>query len=132
MVDLVELVPGDEQFATLVVRHPATEEPLLGEDGEPWTIRLASVHSKRYTNAKHKIVNKRLSKGKKRVKSQEIDNANVELLAAITLGWDHPPKFKGELLEFSPQSAEQAYTDVGWLRGQVVDFVEDDANFFTS
>lgn len=132
MTELTALASGGEQAADMVVRHPATEEPLTGENGEPWTIRLASAYSKRYSDARHRAINRRLQKKKKVVRSQEIDQSSLEVLAAATIGWTNPPTINGELFEYSEDNAVRLYTEFPWVKAQAVTFIEDDANFFSS
>ena len=103
------------------------------EDTETdFKIKLAGLDSYIYRNWIKTSLNKRLAKKKKRDFSfEESERSSVELLAALTLGWEGL-ELNGEDVPFSYEAALGLYSDPNnkWLREQVDEFVNDRSNFF--
>ncbi len=128
--DLQDLEIGDG--ADMIVRHPISDKPLVDEDGNPWTIRLESSYSDQYERAMHKVQNRRLKKagrgGRIRIQAEDLEEGTLECLLAVTISWKGIAS-GGVVLECTPKNVREQYAKHTWLREQVVDFTEDQANF---
>lgn len=131
--DLEDLVIGEGM--DMIVRHPISDQPLVDENGDPWTIRLESSYSDRYEKAMHAVQNRRLKKsgrgGRIRLTAQDLEEGTLECLIAATLGWNGIA-LSGEKLDFTPKNVRWVYSEHQWLREQIIDFTEDQANFLPS
>lgn len=129
--DLEDLVIGEGM--DMVVRHPISDQPLVDDNGDPWTIRLESAYSDVYEQAMHVVQNRRLKKSGRggrgvRLTAQDLEEGTLECLLAATLSWSGISS-GGVKLEFTPKNVREQYTKHTWLREQVIDFTEDQANF---
>ncbi len=128
--DLQDLEIGEG--ADMIVRHPISDKPLVDADGNPWTIRLESSYSDRYEQAMHSVQNRRLKKtgrgGRIRISAEDLEEGTMECLLAVTLSWNGIAS-GGTVLECTPKNVREQYAKHTWLREQVVDFTEDQANF---
>lgn len=121
-----------EQGAWLDLEHPATGD-VIGTEDKPVRIKLLGTDSKAWRNKNREFQRKRIAK-LKRNKSRDIDYSASEeetsdMLAACTIGWEGIEE-NGEAMEFSQETAERLYLEMGWIREQVDAFVGDRANFF--
>ena len=129
-MDLTKLTTSEkaEIGSKMEVVHPATGVPT------GVTITIAGVDSKTYQEAQHRIANKRMRRMNSRgsmkfaLTSEEVELESIELLARCTLGWEEVD-WEGDPLKFSLENAKMLYTELLWLREQVVAFMEDRANF---
>lgn len=115
-----------EDTATLVVQNARDDGDLL-VDGKPVTIRLYGSGSEQYAAAEHRAANAATARMQavfrgKTIKNQAelTDKELAEKLAACTAGIDNFP--------IDPL-ALYSNKKLGYIRKQVIKFLEDDANF---
>lgn len=104
------------------LEHPVTGEPLGIK------IKLAGVDSDYYKKEIRRQQNKRLKKGIRNIKAEELENEAIELLVACTLAWENV-EYNGEALECKPENVRKIYKEFPWIREQVDSFINDRANF---
>lgn len=122
-MDISELCTADahEEGAELIILHPLTRKPT------DLKIRIKGVDSKGWRKARKGIEKAMLSQ---MVSGGEVDGdaAEIEALAAITIGWDGLVK-DGKPLKFSGKACKELYTAAPNVRDQVDRFVGNRANF---
>ena len=129
-MDLKELTPKSDEIV-VVIKHPATGEPLKNDDKSDMTITIYAPHSKEYKKVLHEQTNKRLkkmqSKGSKDITAEEIEESTLEALAKTTKEWNIT--YGGELPKLTVTKAKEVYEDVFWIRSQIEGAVEDSLDF---
>ena len=135
MNDLKSLNMTDhaEKGAELVILHPTTGEPLTGdEEGSVWKIRLIGSDAKVVKDAKHAVLNKRISQsvasGKLRARANDLEKDGIDVLVRCTQSWENIVE-GGQVVPFTPDNARRLYRDYDWLREQVESFISDRSNF---
>lgn len=108
------------------LEHPSTGEALFS-DGKPMTISVLGKHSKEFDRAMNAI-SERIAGRRKKISAHQAKANAVELLAAVTVGWDNIT-LGGENLEFSKANVKMVYTRFHWIRDQVDEFVGEIGNF---
>jgi hypothetical protein len=118
-----------EQGATLQLRNPFSGEELFNDDKSPMTISLLGRDSEPYRRTSRATANKNLKAGRAAPKVEKFEQDGVELLAAVTTGWNI--QFGNEMLEFSPAKVRDLYADpeYRWVYEQVDEFVAERSNF---
>lgn len=124
-----------DEGVALELRDPRTGAVLTDGD-QPVTITLLGYDSDEVTRTRRQQINKRLElmskTGKQPVVSLEEQEAEtLERLVAATIGWSFDT-LDGQPFLFSPTAARVLYTDkrFGFIRNQVILFMEDSTNFF--
>lgn len=115
----------------LVLLHPTKGTPLADEDGKQVVITLLGSDSKEFRAAAHAVANKRLSrKGRRqqRATAEEVEQAAIETLAAITAGWSNLV-VDGETLPCNKKNVISVYNRFPWILEQVEEHVHDRENF---
>jgi hypothetical protein len=129
-MDLKDLTPKSDEIV-VVIKHPATGEPLKNDDKSEMTITIYAPHSKEYKKVLHEQTNKRLkkmqSKGNKDITAEEIEEATLEALAKTTKEWNIT--YGGEAPKLTAPKAKEVYEDVFWIRSQIEEAVEDSLDF---
>lgn len=130
MADLFNLIPSGDTV-TVTLKHFATDEPLLKDDGKEMTITVYAPHSAQYKEVLHEQVNKRIQKASKGKKvtftAEDMENSTLDLLAKTTKEWNI--QLNGKSPKFSVADAIDLYTKLPWLRQQVVEAQEDYSAF---
>lgn len=124
---------SSETPATLHLRHPATSEPIVGDDSKPWTIDLLGSDSAPYKGLEHVQQARRIQKGFRQGRSalptpQEVQADAIDLLVKVTVGWSGLI-LNGEPLAFTEANIRLLYTTYDWVREQASAFVSDRANY---
>lgn len=128
--DLQKIKEAQADDGWLDILHPQTGEKT------PIRIHLAGPDSEVFRKADRRIKNRNLASLQKRgnqtrLTTEQIEANSIELLKAITLGWDGVT-WGGAPLEFSPENVETLYTEFSFIREQVDEFVGDRQNFFSN
>lgn len=127
-----DTVSASEKGAVMVVRHPADGVPLTDASGAEVTLVLAGQDSERCRSARRAAANRRLKDQVAGLRSQvtreEIENDNLEVLVACTLGWSGMVE-AGVALTFSADNARKVYKRLPWLAEQAEAFIQDRAVF---
>jgi hypothetical protein len=133
MADLNDLKPKSDTIEVLL-RHPSTDEILTyakGKDKVEMSISIYNPYSAAYKAAIHAQTNKRLVKAAKNRKStytaEELDRASLDLLVAITAGWDI--FIGGEAPKFTVDKAKEVFETFPWIRDQLDEAMNDTAAF---
>jgi hypothetical protein len=131
MTDLKDLTPKSDEIV-VVIKHPATGEPLKNDNKSEMTITIYAPHSKEYKKVLHEQTNKRLKKmqskgGNKDITAEEIEEATLEALAKTTKEWNIT--YGGELPKLTLAKAREVYEDVFWIRSQIEGAIEDSLDF---
>lgn len=107
------------------VIHPVTFEPLLDENNQPVTIRLAGMDSAIYRKAANAMTNRRI-KGNRPAKlnAERFEADSMELICKCTLQWSGL-LVNGEV----PKTAEELYQGRKWLKEQADAWIHDRANY---
>jgi hypothetical protein len=124
-----------EEGTVVELEHPVTKDPIIGDDGKPWTISVRGEDSATVRTTVKKLSDKRwerLRKGKKYDSDQD-DADLVEKLASATIGW-HGLILDGEPYQFSRENAKKLYADprFPWIVEQVQLAMVDRQRFFTN
>ena len=110
--------------------NPATEEPLLGDDGHPVWISVFGSDSAPFRQATRAYGNKKMAKGgRAKTTIEEIESIACKILATCTESWSDNFEVRGEVLECNQENAEMVYREFTWVREQVDAFVNERANF---
>lgn len=125
----IKMEMAADKGAELHLLHPVTEEPLFTDDKKPMVIRLVGIDSKQYRKASAKIGDRELKKRKKSTTMEKARARGTELLAACTIGWNIQIDKDKPCADFSTDAAEKLYSDMGWIREEVDEFIGERSNF---
>ncbi|MBF0394893.1 MAG: hypothetical protein HQL38_19630 [Alphaproteobacteria bacterium] len=118
--------------AVMTLLHPATRQPLAGDDGNPITITLAGQDSEAWRKAQRAVSNRRLAaRGKSKLTAEDLEAESLAMLAQCTLGWTGVA-LDGKPLDCTQANARQLYERLPWVREQADDFVADRANYMAA
>jgi hypothetical protein len=116
----------------MVIIHPGSRQPLRHADGAEAWIDLHSIDSAAARKTIRAQQDRRMRIRAARPTAEELEADNVELLAALTVGWSLC-SLDGEALDVpcNPANAQELYAmpALAWLREQVDVFVTDRGNF---
>jgi len=129
-LDNFDTVAAASVGAWLILRHPNTDEKLVGENG-PWRIQLLGNDSKKFKRA-ISFEHEQAAKSRKKVMSLEKrDESGINALAAITLEFENIVMGE-EIVSFSRENAIMLYTRFPWIKEQVDEFTAERSNFLKS
>jgi len=128
-LDVAKIVAEGSAWMTVV--HPVTNEETDAK------IHLAGADSEAFRKVERRIKNSRFSKllkgnkNKPNITAEELEENSLDLLVAVTLGWENVLS-NGQPLEFNEANVRTLYEDCAWLREQVDEFIGDRTNFLSS
>jgi hypothetical protein len=119
---------------TMNVRRLNSDQPLIARNGQPVTLRLLGPDSDVYRSATRAQVQKRLSRADNTKKLSEVDfeeyeRDSLDMLAAVTVGWENVLTPDGEPIPFSTENVRSLYAAYPVVREQVDAFVANRAHF---
>ena len=118
--------------ARMTILHPVTRQPLRDSAGEEAWIDLLSADSAAARAHDRAITDALIRAGARRRSAEQMDAELTDKLAKLTTGW-RLLTLDGEPIDvpFSVASAREMYAlpELAWLRGQVMQFVDDLGNF---
>ena len=124
-----------DKGADLILRHPTSNDILVGEDGKTRAIiTVQGSDSKAYRDFIRAKTRDRLQKAEREgqmAQALNFDGAeqeDAELYAEITTGWSGIEGDAGELA-FTKDNAIKLYLEQSWIREQISKFVNNRANF---
>jgi hypothetical protein len=131
-IDLASLdtISGANAGYELELRHPATKAPLgifitvLGSDSDTFK----ELMHDRVNDAIRKGALVRQGKDPEIKSSEQLDQEELELLAACTIGFRNI-KLDGKILEFSKKNAYDLYRRMPWIKDQVNKAIANVENF---
>ena len=131
-MDLMDLKPTSDTIEVFL-KHPATGDDLLNDDGGEMTITVYAPHSKEYKAAIHKQTNKRLKAASRKgsvgsISAEELEESGFDLLCGTVASWDIT--FGKEKPKLTIEKARTLFTEVFWIKDQVEEAVRD-AEVFT-
>lgn len=134
-MDLSKLAINPDETAALEIVHPRILEPLADDKGNTVVIHVFSPESEAMKNFERNTFNKAFKKMRGRRADSSVDYEQVqatvlERAVAATANWENIA-FEGEELECNPKNARMLYQKIGWIKNQVIDFLNDEANFMT-
>ncbi len=131
-----------KQFDTRAPSEDGADMPVLGPDDEPFfkdgtddpvTIRLMGNDSPTFEREQHRIAKGRkglkISRSGVKLDSRQAKLDLIQMMAACTISWDGIDYDGESPYPCTRQNAIRLYTDLPWLRDQVVAFMEDRMNF---
>lgn len=126
MTELTELKPKEIEFEIL---NPATDDEI------GITVKLMSPDDDRMSSIKRRVTDFNLQKQKKgkTIKAVEIEENEIELLAATLTDWDwhgEDVKFHGEKPDFTIQNVKKVLKEIPWFKSQVNEKLDDEKGFF--
>lgn len=131
MADLSALKPTKD-VVELIVRHPTTGEPLFNDDGSEMTITFHAPHTRAYRSAGYDKAQAYLKANKVKDGSldmsfEEMEDANLDLYAAVTVDWDIT--YDGKKPKLTKAKAKQIYTELFWLKPQIEEALAQQVDF---
>ena len=127
--DDLDLSAQAEKGATLELRHPVTDELLLGSDDEPLTITVLGAGRTTFKRAVNEI--QQANSTRKKITAAEQERNTVNALARATIGWSDNWVWGGEPFKYSAENCRKLYSERSWARSQVDEFIANRARFFT-
>ena len=129
-MDLKDLTPKSDEIV-VVIKHPATGEPLKNDDDTDMTITVYASHSKEHKAAMHEQTNKRLKamqSGKKQeITAQDMEEAGLTLLSKITADWNIT--YGGAKPKLTVAKAKEIYEEVFWIKDQIEEALANSLDF---
>lgn len=127
VIDLATLdtSKAQDEGIEVTILHPKTEEPL------GITIRVAGVDSDRAKRARREILDRRIRKRKRSFTAKEIEDDELQQLAAQTISWTGVV-IDGKEIELTPDSAAALYRRFPFIKRQVDVEAGDIAGFLKS
>lgn len=113
--------------AVFELKHPGTREPIIGDDGKPFTITFRSADHKEVVAKRDARINDRLAHGGPVVTVDGLQKQTIDLLVDAAVSWNLV--WKGEAPECTPQKAREIFTEAAWLREDADNFVGTRRNF---
>jgi len=127
-LDILDLSAQAEQGATMELRHPVSDETLMGADGKPLTLTVLGADSPTFKRAVNDI--QQATQGRKRMSPAEQERNTVNALARATTGWSKNWTWGGKPFEYSEVNCRKLYAERAWVRTQVDEFIADRSRFF--
>ncbi len=128
-MDLSNLKPVEGSVLTLL--HPATNEEIVCDKGQSFTLTLLSADSDKWQTMQKRYLEKTLSKRKSnKIDLDESGSKAIEMLARATSACYIVEN--GEKIECAFENLVRIYTDYKWIREQAEAFINDRANFIKS
>lgn len=125
--------------ARCVLVHPDTRKPLLDEHGKEAALILGGKDSEQYQKTSrawqaHRLEAAARARRLKTVKGEqlqaEIEEHALDLLVAVTFGWENISLNAPEELPFSPENARRLYSEGPlFVREQAEEFIDERGNF---
>jgi len=129
-MDLKDLTPTTETVEIRLL-HPNTGDTLKNDDKTDMIITVHASHSKQHKSAMHEQTNKRLkmAQNKKKVdfKSEDLEEATLDLLSKVTSSWNIT--YGGEKPKLTVVKAKELYNEVFWIKDQVEEALADSLDF---
>lgn len=128
-MDLSILEPAEG--ATIQLRHPVTNEPLV-DDAGPVTIDIVGVDSPKFQARQRVLTNKRLATAgnrKSKITAEDLEEEGIATVAACITGWSANVELDKKPVEFSRANAKLLITRLRWIGEQVDIAIADRANF---
>jgi len=116
--------------AVMELIHPVNKAVLLDENKKPMYIRVAGKYSDSYRSAQRKVTNRRLkARGKIKLTAEELEVEAIDILARCVLDWNIVIDKKRP--ECTVENVRAVLSDdrFPWIKEQLDDFIDDDANF---
>lgn len=114
---------------TVEILHPGNDEKKIG-----LRIFIVSEHSDEVKKAQRKNLNAQINSKKSKMTAAQIDQNNMNLLVAATVGWEWYGEnlhYKGDYdPEFSAEKVEEVYRAMPWIRTQVKTDFDVTGDFF--
>jgi hypothetical protein len=112
--------------------HPVTNQVLTTDAGEPMTLLVVGTDSEECRKVDREITDRRLKSqafGRKiKVSAEQIEAESFERTIACIVGFKNII-VKSDPLEYSKKSVKDLLKTFPWLRRQVEEFIDDQANF---
>lgn len=115
-MDIFDYVPKDDYLTVKVERDGKV---LTNEDGSEMYIEVWLPHSKEFKKVRHEQSDELMEKQKTKLKSAELEELGLELLAKTTKGWNITAG--EEAPKFSVKKAKEIYAKAEWI----VDLIEE-------
>lgn len=122
---------------TLELKHPATGEVLVDDEGVTMTITVVGVDSDQFRKAERDFRIRAITLAKKEGGSmtpeEQADYAEKEMLnRLVACTVDMHIQLSGEIVSHSPTKTAEIYHDYPWIKEQVEEAVNNRANFFAA
>lgn len=123
-MDLANLKPKSDT-STFELKHPATSEILVDEEGKPFTITVLLRHTKEFRDLGYDLADKRalrLAKAKKADTIEKTADAMAdmdEMVAKSIKGYYLI--YEGKPVQYSPENTKRLLEDYPWIRDQVLE-----------
>ncbi len=123
-----------DEGVLMTVREFHGDKPLVARNGEVVKIKLRGPDSDVYRDFTRRQVKKRFAKSNDPKQLSEYDFEEMEqdaldVLAAVTVSWEHVFDTEGAPIPFSTETARLLYASYPVLREQVESFVATRLNF---
>lgn len=116
----------------MVIRHPATGEPLTDEHGAEAFLDLLSLSSEPAQKARNRVQQRRIESRQRRVTVEEAEAEAMQVLAACTVGW-HLVGLDGRVIAVpcDRDAALELYTTPGlrFIAEQATQFADAAGNY---
>jgi hypothetical protein len=130
-LDDLDLTAMQDEAATMDVLSPIDRSQLYAADGKtPMQIGLLGLESSTAEAIKKKARDRQRKRLGRPMTDAETTAYLIELYTALTKWW-RGVEWKGEPLECTPANIAMLYRVRPWLRGQVGEFMGENANFLT-
>lgn len=126
MTDILEIQPV---LRTLIVKHPATGEPVGLE------IDFRSMDSPEVQAVERQLRTRALRGGRNNTSVDKLDQGEYDILNAVTAAWRWKGGLKLGKLENPPLSranTEMLYRTAPWVKKQLDEDMRDESAFFSS
>lgn len=123
-MDILSIKPV---LRTLVVRHPATGEPVGLE------LDYRSMDAPEVKAVERQIRNKSLRAGRASVTAEKIESTEYDILAAVVVAWRWSNGMKLGELENPPLTSDnirKLFKSATWIKKQLDEELQDEAGFF--
>jgi hypothetical protein len=131
----LDAIGQEAETARMTIFHPATDEPLLDDDGNEMWIEVYGLDSAHYRQVQNAQTNRRIQKaqragGRVNITAEQQEANALDLLVKCTKAWH--VVLGGEVPACEEKKVRETYERFPWLREQVDTFMHERKNFLTN
>lgn len=132
----IDIAAKSEEGGKLLLKNPATGEILVNDKKEPYYVIVVGRYSDTFQKTSRAVMNRRMKQnvGRRSVKvsAEQIDQEDTETMSRCVKEWNLMIEKKIPPVDFDSVYRILSDPRFRWIKDQISEFVDDDANFSTT